>query len=60
MIVMMITTSANSVQVCCLSIRIAYYAMQRMQSQVNFRLLHEKLERLGRPQLTQEQLRPIT
>src|SRR6218665_912039 len=29
-------------------------------SQVKFRLLHEILKRLGRPQLTQPQLRPIT
>src|SRR6218665_530977 len=29
-------------------------------SQVKYRLLHGRLERLGRPQLTQPQLRPIT
>jgi len=29
-------------------------------SQVKFRLLHDTLERSGRPQLTQPQLRPIT
>ena len=29
-------------------------------SQVKYRLLHGRLERIGRPQLTQPQLRPIT
>src|SRR6218665_1995710 len=34
--------------------------IQVKSSQVKYRLLHGRVERMGRPQLTQLQLRPIT